>query len=136
MNNISVFSNWINLNTTDEKVPKFLHWFEWEKRNLHLFDIGNFTHINIKLIISFKIPVFSWSIMIPSGKIFLMGGTDEDGPKKNVYSIDINLIDSIKTLTTMSNMPCKKIDFSLAYLNDFIYVICGKDSSDEIVGTC
>lgn len=33
-------------------------------------------------------------------------------------------------------MLSKKFDFTLAHLNGFIYVICGKDSSSEIVDTC
>lgn len=124
---ISVFSNRINLNSTSEGIPKYLHWFEWEKKNLHLYDVVNYSHHLIKLIISFKIPVFSRSIMTPQGKIFLMGGEDGEGAKKSVYSIDINQIESVRTLTLTSNMPSKKIDFSLAYIDNFIYVICGKD---------
>lgn len=33
-------------------------------------------------------------------------------------------------------MPFKKIDFTLTYHEDNIYVICGKDSSNEIVDSC
>lgn len=36
----------------------------------------------------------------------------------------------------MKNMPIKKIDFSMTYLDGFIYIICGKDHSNEIVGNC
>ena len=74
--------------------------------------------------------------MIPSGVIFLMGGEDQEGAKKSVYSIDINSIDTNQTLTMMKNMPIKKIDFSMTYLDGFIYIICGKDHSNEIVGNC
>lgn len=57
-------------------MPKYLHWFEWEKKDLHLFDVVNYSHKIVKLIIAFKIPVFSRSIMIPNGNIYLMGGED------------------------------------------------------------
>lgn len=33
-------------------------------------------------------------------------------------------------------MPVKKIDFTLTFIDNFIYVICGKDSTNEIVDTC
>ena len=33
-------------------------------------------------------------------------------------------------------MPSKKIDFTLTFVDDFIYVICGKDSTNEIVNSC
>ena len=29
-------------------------------------------------------------------------------------------------------MPVKKIDFTLTFIDDYIYVICGKDSTNEI----
>lgn len=75
-NHINFNSNNINFNSTNEGVPKYLHWFEWEKREIHLFDVVDFTHSMIKLIIPFKIPAFSRSIMIPDGRIYLMGGED------------------------------------------------------------
>lgn len=33
-------------------------------------------------------------------------------------------------------MPHKKFDFTLCFLDNFIYVICGKDSSSDVVDTC
>lgn len=33
-------------------------------------------------------------------------------------------------------MPTKKIDFTLTFIDNYIYVICGKDSSNEIVDSC
>ena len=33
-------------------------------------------------------------------------------------------------------MTDKKFDFTLCYLNNYIYVICGKDSSSEILESC
>ncbi len=33
-------------------------------------------------------------------------------------------------------MPHKKFDFTLCYLRDYIYVICGKDTSSDITDSC
>ena len=33
-------------------------------------------------------------------------------------------------------MPNKKFDFTVCYLQNHIYVICGKDSASEVTETC
>ena len=33
-------------------------------------------------------------------------------------------------------MPNKKFDFTITFLNNFIYVICGKDSVSEVTDSC
>ena len=33
-------------------------------------------------------------------------------------------------------MPHKKFDFTVCYLSDYIYVICGKDSVSEVTDSC
>ena len=135
-NNINYFPNNKNLNSTLQGVPKYLHWFEWEKRELHLFDVINYTHKTIKLVIPFKVPAFSRSIIIPDGRIFLIGGEDQvEGAKKGVYVYDIHS-ENDRTLYPKTHMPFKKYDFTLAYLNGYIYVICGKDSTNTIVAKC
>lgn len=134
--NINVYANKMNLNTTQVGVPKYLHWFEWEKKNLNLFNVVTYTHKVVKLIVPFKIPVFSRSVMIPDGRIYLMGGEDQDGAKKQVYCIDVKTIDENSSFSMLNSMPCKKIDFSMTYLDNHIYIITGKDHSNEIVGTC
>ena len=87
--NVSLIVNDFNPNTTNKNVPKYLHWFEWEKRELHIFDVVSHTHNSHRLQIFFKIPCFSRSVMTPSGAIYLMGGEDIDsGAKKETYLID------------------------------------------------
>ena len=34
------------LNTTDINAIKYLHWFDWKNKELHLFDIINNVKIN------------------------------------------------------------------------------------------
>ena len=64
----------VNLNSTNEDVPKYLHWFEWEKKVLNLFDTVNYNHKIIDLVTNYQIPLYCRSIIIPEGKIFLFGG--------------------------------------------------------------
>lgn len=121
--------------TTGPNIPKFLHWFEWGKRKLNVFNIITNTTSTIDLDIHFKIPSFSRSIMLPNGLIFLLGGEEpEYVSRKEVYMYDTVAND--RKLHLKAPMVHKKFDFTLAYLNGHIYVICGKDSTSEVVDTC
>lgn len=124
-----------NFDTTGPDIPKYLHWFEWSKRKLNVYNIVTNTTGTIDLDIHFKIPSFSRSIMLPNGLIFLMGGEEpEYVSRKEVYMFDTTAND--RKLHLKAPMVHKKFDFTLAYLNGHIYVICGKDSSSEVVDTC
>ena len=136
-NNVTFTVDGRSLNSTELGVKKYLHWFEWEKRDLHLFNIIDYSYHSIKLVSQFKIPPFSRSIMIPNGDIYLIGGEDPDsGAKKEVFSISIATIDSDNFLHPKTSMPNKKFDFALCYLKNFIYLICGKDAESTVVDTC
>jgi hypothetical protein len=136
-NNISFMVGTQSYNSTNKNVPKVLHWFEWEKRELHLFDVINYSYRSIKLIIPFKIPPFSRSIVVPDGKIYLIGGEDpEIGAKKEVYTFNLATMDTDHSLHPKCPMPFKKYDFTLCYHKGFVYVICGKDSDSQVVDSC
>lgn len=136
-NNITYVQDACVVNSTNEGVQKYLHWFEWEKRDLHLFDVTRYTHKTIRLVIPFKIHPFSRSIITPNGYIYLLGGEDKiEGAKKEVYCFNTATSDTDKTLYNKPSMPHKKYDFTLCYLDSFIYVICGKNVDNEIVRSC
>ena len=136
-NNLQMISPEMDFNTVEPDEPKYLHWFEWGERNLHLYDIINNRSRTIKLVNNIKIPNFSRSIVTPKAQIFLLGGEDPEGlPKKEIYQFDLNNLDSDHILEPKALMPHQKYDFTLCYLNGFIYVICGKDTSSEAVNIC
>ena len=124
-----------NLESTMAGQPKILHWFEWGKKKLNIYDIVTNTTHAIELDITFKIPSFSRSIIIPNGEIYLLGGEEpEYFSRREVYMLDIKLPE--KKLLQKASMLHKKFDFTLCFLKGYIYVICGKDSSSEVVDTC
>lgn len=130
---ISFLPQGVSLNTTRPGVDKILHWFEWEKRDLHLYNVTEYSYRIIKLAIYFKIPCFSRSILIPDGRIYLIGGEDaESGPKREVFSTSITSLASDCTLHRKTSMIYKRYDFSICYFNNFIYAIAGKDSYSEV----
>jgi hypothetical protein len=100
-----------------------------------VYDIVTNTTHTIELDINFKIPSFSRSIILPNSRIYLIGGEEpEYFSRREVYMYDPLLND--RKLHQKTSMPHKKFDFTLCHLNNNIYVICGKDSSSEVVDTC
>ena len=136
-NNVSFTVGGQSFNSTEVGVQKLLHWFEWEKREIHLFNITDYSYKSVKLIVPFKVPPFSRSIMLPDGKVLLLGGEDPElGAKREVYSLDLLNLESDHTLHPRSPMPFKKYDFTVCQHKNFVYVICGKDADSQVVDSC
>ena len=99
--------------------------------------------------------------MIPDGKIFLIGGEEPEyfiRRENHVFnpllndrkllqkSILIKIYIQIKEIFKLifsnnkwiflDSMPHKKYDFSICYLKNSIYIICGKDSVSEVTDSC
>ena len=74
--NIKLGFDDVILDSTQPCYSKLLHWFEWGKKKLNLYDIVQNTTRTIDLDIPFKIPSFSRSIILPNCKIYLLGGEE------------------------------------------------------------
>lgn len=123
-----------SLETSLPNASKILHWFDWGKKKVNVYDIVKNTSECLELDINFKIPSFSRSIIVPSGDIYLMGGEEpEYFSRKEVYLFRYAERDF--KLHPKAPMPHKKFDFTICYLNGKIYVICGKDSSSEVLSS-
>lgn len=89
----------VHPNSTEHNVPKvayfsfqILHWFEWNKKRLHIYDILKNSSRIVDLEINFKVPSYSRSVLTPTGQIFLMGGEEpEMNTRDDVYMYDITL---------------------------------------------
>lgn len=126
-----------NLNSTEMNKQKYLHWFEWGDKFLHLYNIIDNSSRIIKFDNGFTVPTFSRSINTPSNKIYLIGGeSPENTPRNDVYCYDIENMDNQIILEQKSSMPFKKYDFSICFMNGFIYILCGKDDSGEAIDSC
>ena len=122
--NLTLNVDGYNLESTLSGQPKLLHWFEWGKKKLNVYDLITNTTLSIELDINFKIPSFSRSIIIPNGEIYLLGGEEpEYFSRREVYMLDIKLPE--KKLFQKSSMLHKKFDFTLCYLkgkNFFVFI--------------
>ena len=135
--NLSFPSRGLDMNTVSPNKPKYLHWFEWGERVLHLYDIVKNNFRSLKLVNNVKIPNFSRSIMTPDAKIFLLGGEDPGGnARQEVHMFDVDSASDHYVLQPKDPMPHKKYDFALCYLDGDIFVIGGKDSSTGAVDLC
>lgn len=133
--NIIFHNKTSELETTYAGVPKILHWFEWGKKKLNIYDIVTNTTSSVELDITFKIPSFSRSIILPNGHVYLLGGEEpEYYSRREIFMYDSTANDG--KLHPRASMPFRKFDFTLCHLNGHIYVICGKDSASEVVNTC
>ena len=113
------------MQSSNENDKKVIHWFEWGKRKLHLYDISTNTTECIELDIHFKIPAFSRSILLPDSKIYLIGGEEpEFHARRDMYIFDLKK--NQKKLEMKEPMPYKKYDFAFCYSNKYLYVISGK----------
>lgn len=147
---VKIVKNGVTLESTDPNVPKvsrqimqILHWFEWNKKKLYIYDVLTNNSAIIDLQINFKIPSYSRSVLTPVGHIYLLGGEEPElVTRDDVYMYDCtagagNCALQVKvTSTQQAKMLYKKYDFTCCVLDNFIYVISGRDSTSDIVDRC
>ena len=82
-----------------------LHWFDWSKKRLYIYDILKNCSRIIDLQINFRIPSYSRSVITPLGQIFLMGGEEpEMSTRDEVFMFDC-------TLPEPNDLPFLKVFF-------------------------
>lgn len=103
------------LNTTKSGNNKFLHWFDWATKELHIFDIVNNKRLQKTQITGLvSIAKYCRSIMTNDGGIFLIGGDDDRRmPNRKVYRIDLDSTGNIIDVTVKSPMIHGCFDFSI-----------------------
>ncbi len=72
--NLCIVNNEHSLESSYENTPKLLHWFEWGKNKLIIYDIVANKTEEVQLDVEFKVPAFSRSVMLKDSRIYLMGG--------------------------------------------------------------
>lgn len=123
----------VPLNSTQPGVEKILHWFEWDKRDLHLYNVTEYSYRVVRLAIYFKIPSYSRSLLSPDGRLYLIGGEDaESGPRRELYSLALSALATDCTLHSKAPMLSKRYDFAVCFFSNFIFVVAGKNGFSEV----
>lgn len=82
-----------------------IHWFEWENKKLYIYDIIKNYCKNVSLDMAFSVPLYSRSIMVPSGMIYLLGGEDSAGTvRAEVYRYNATQYEENTKLEMRVNM--------------------------------
>lgn len=113
-----------------------VYWFEWGTKYLNIFNIEDSSFKQVSLPISFKIPLFSRSVITDNSSIFLLGGEDNDTKQIQNIVYNINPMGVYCEIKFMSRMPVKKYDFSVCYIDNYIYIVSGKNENHLIVNSC
>lgn len=99
---------------------------------MNVYDIIENITFEVDLDLPFRISKFSKSIILPTAKIFIIGG--EYFSRKEVFVYD-HVLRDFKFIRKQP-MTQEKYDFTLCHLKNFIYVFCGKNSISEVTNTC
>lgn len=111
------------MQSSNESDKKVIHWFEWGKRKLHLYDISTNTTECIELDIHFKIPSFSRSILLPDSKIYLLGYKLSNivGKNQNFMLEEICMCMILKKIT--GNLKWKNLCLIRSMILHFAFLI-------------
>ena len=116
-----------------------MHYFEPETKNLHSITLPTGSQISrdipleekkVELDIEFSIPAYHGSIVTPSGRVFLIGGDDNQGNRR-CYELDQNTL----ILNRKANMLIPRFGFAITYSRDKIYVFGGINGSG-VLASC
>lgn len=108
-----------------------IHSFQWKSRQIHTYNLVNgeleTTYINT----SFNIPLFSRSIAVENGDIYLTGGLVKPYYLKTTFFLD----ESTNSFTKKADMNLPRADHSLIYMAGYIYAV-GSYVHNKCNNTC
>lgn len=96
-----------------------IHSFQWKSRQIHTYNLVNGEIETTFIAAAFNIPLFSRSIAIENGDIYLTGGQYKPYYLKTTFFFD----EGSNTLEKKADMNLPRGDHSLIYLSGFIYAI-------------
>ena len=127
----------------NEKIKPFLHFFQNNSKDLHLFYLQDLVKKNevqfekIQLDIEFNIPNFHKSVNLPNGDLYLVGGTIENLEENNNKSpIIYKYNQKNQCLDIVGKLNYPRSSHAICYSNGYIYVIGGITNNQVILEKC
>jgi hypothetical protein len=96
-----------------------IHSFQWKSRQIHTYNLVNGELETTYIETSFNIPLFSRSIAIENGDIYLTGGLVKPYYLKTTFFYD----EASNSFIKKADMNLPRADHSLIYLAGYIYAI-------------
>jgi hypothetical protein len=96
-----------------------IHRFQWKSRQIHTYNLVNGEVETVLINAGFNIPLFSRSIAIENGDIYLTGGQYKPYYLRTTFFFD----EGSNTLEKKADMTLARGDHSLIYLAGYIYAI-------------
>ena len=98
-----------------------IHSFQWKSTLLHTYSIRQNTIESTNMITNFEVPLFSRSIAIESGDIYLTGGQLKN--IKEYLNMTFKFDQGANTFFRKADMTWTRGDHALAYSCGFIYAV-------------
>lgn len=108
-----------------------IHSFQWKSRQIHTYNLVNGNLETTYIETTFNIPLFSRSIVIENGDIYLTGGLVKPYYLKTTFFFDEGSNSFIKK----ADMNLPRADHSLIYLAGYIYAV-GSYVHNKCNNTC
>lgn len=108
-----------------------IHSFQWKSRQIHTYNLVNGELETTYIETSFNIPLFSRSIAIENGDIYLTGGLVKPYYLKTTFFFD----EASNSFLKKADMNLPRADHSLIYLSGYIYAI-GSYVHNKCNNTC
>jgi hypothetical protein len=108
-----------------------IHSFQWKSKQIHTYNLVNGELETVYIKTNFNIPLFSRSIAVENGDIYLTGGLLKPYYLKTTFFFD----EVMNTFVKKADMNLPRADHSLIYLSGYIYAI-GSYVHNKCNNTC
>jgi hypothetical protein len=109
-------------------------WMEWDGHSIHLFNLESKARCTYQLNPPFEIPLFSRTLILPLGGIFLCGGraSQDSYGLRTAWLIDTPQF----TWTELDNMKNGHSNHFICLYRDYIFVVAGCDEKNRFTNKC
>jgi hypothetical protein len=120
---------------------KYLHFFQNNENILHMLDYQSFLHRgktefeSSQLNIDFAIPKFHKSLTLPTGELYLLGGSSPENSMQKSSAIYKYLFDK-NTLIKVATLQHPRSSHAICYHHPYIIIVGGLTTNLQVLSSC
>jgi hypothetical protein len=128
-----------NFEVQGEMMGPYLHFFQNDQKYLHIVPVESILkaenkissneYLTVTLNNQFQIPFFHKSIMTPTGKLFLIGGTSQGKKIGDIYEFQGDRLVSVAQLIK------PRSSHAICYMNNSVYIVGGITETGEYLSS-